>query len=419
MKARHRALWFLIILMAVGLGACDSGVGGSGGPSVGSTITPPPPVDNVQPVVVDAGPLVNGQSLGDADVLFTSVTLCVPGTAICQTIDHVVVDTGASGVRILASQLTLTLPGSADAGGQPIGNCVQYADNTYQWGPVAKADIKLAGEVASSVPIQVVGASNFPVAPSDCSAGGTPVETVSDLGANGFVGVGTFRQDCGAGCASASSPPAVYYSCPTSGCSVTSVSLTEQLQNPVWLFPQDNNGLLIALPQIDPGGAVTVAGSMIFGIGTQSNNSLNGAQAQATDRFGNFTTTFNGVAYPDSFIDSGSNGIFFLDAVTTGMPDCPNTQAPGFYCPQSPMSFSAINTGPNPNGSSVPVSVNVAFSIANAATLFKSPNNAFNNLGGNNPGLFDWGLPFFLGRIVFVGIEGQSTPAGVGPYWAY
>jgi hypothetical protein len=376
--------------------------------------------NNVQPVIVDAGPTVNGQQIGDNDVLFTSVTICVPGTATCQTIDHVAVDTGASGLRILASQLTLTLPGSTGADGQPIGNCVQYADNTYQWGPVAKADIQMAGEVAFSVPIQVVGPSNFPAVPPDCSAGGTPAQTVFDLGGNAILGVGVFRQDCGPACASTSPPSAAYYSCPSSGCSIASVSLADQLQNPVWKFLQDNNGLSIVLPQIPASGAPSVSGSMIFGIGTQSNNGLNGAQAQATDESGSFTTTFKGVAYIGSFIDSGSNGLFFLDSATTGLPDCgSSSQEAGFYCPASAMSFTAINSGRNPNGNAIPVSANIAFSIANAATLINSPNTAFNNLGGDNPGAFDWGLPFFFGRTVFIGIEGQSSGAGVGPYWAY
>ena len=35
-------------------------------------------------------------------------------------------------------------------------------------------------------------------------------------------------------------------------------------------------------------------------------------------------------------------------------------------------------------------------------------------------GGFDWGLPFFFGRNVFVAIQGQSTrPGGTAPYWAY
>ena len=90
---------------------------------------------------------------------------------------------------------------------------------------------------------------------------------------------------------------------------------------------------------------------MIFGIGTQSNNALGGAQAQGADSDGNFTTTFNGMAYSGSYIDSGSSGYFFLDSTTTGLPNCAaNSDANGFYCPPSPVSLSAITSGPNPKG---------------------------------------------------------------------
>jgi hypothetical protein len=65
------------------------------------------------------------------------------------------------------------------------------------------------------------------------------------------------------------------------------------------------------------------------------------------------------------------------------------------------------------------VSENIAFSVANALTLFNSPDAALPNLGGANAGAFDWGLPFFFGRTVFIGIESQVSGAGVGPYWAY
>ncbi len=411
----------LAVVLSVGLAAC----GGGGSSSAGATTTPPvvTTINNVQPVVVDSGPSLNGQPIGANDELFTTVTICVPGTSTCQSIDHVLVDTGSAGLRLLSAEIALTLPFVRDSGNNLIGNCVQYADTTYQWGPIVKVDVKMAGEVASSVPIQIAGAANFAAAPTTCSAGGIPAQTVLELGANGILGVGLFRQDCGPACAS-SAPPAVYFSCPATGCTATSVALTSQLQNPVRMFPQDNNGLAIVLPQVGAAGAVSVSGSMIFGIGTQSNNGLGSAQAQGADNTGNFTTIFKGATYTTSYIDSGSSGLFFLDSTTTGLPNCSSSSGiTGFYCPASPVSFTAITSGPNPNGSGSTVSANIAFSIANAVSLINSPNTAFNNLGGPSggppPGVFDWGLPFFFGRTVFIGIEGQQSAAGTGPYWAY
>jgi hypothetical protein len=384
-------------------------------------------VNNVQPVVVDYGPSKAGHLYPYPNALFTTVTVCVPGTTTCQSIDHVLIDTGSVGLRILSTQLTIALPNSKDAKNNSIGNCVQYADFTYQWGPIANADVKMAGEVASSIPIQIVGAANFPNPPFDCNFGGFlfPLQDVSQLGANGILGVGLFRQDCRDLC-SRDTPIPAYWSCGASVCTIASTALSAQLQNPVWMFPQDNNGLSIVLPQVVATGSPSVTGSMIFGIGTQSNNALNGAVAMATDRSGTFTTTFKGKDYSGSFIDSGSNGLYFLDSSSTGLPGCTGIFT-GFYCPQAPVNFTAVNTGPNPNGSGVPVSANIGFSVANGGFLLSTvlpngtnvPQTAFNNLGGGGffPA-FDWGLPFFFGRTVFVGIEGQSSAAGMGPYVA-
>lgn len=387
-----------------------AGCGGGGSSSINSIKQP---VNNTQAIQVNAGPannFVNG--------LFTDVTICVPGsTTNCQTITNVEVDTGSEGLRLLSSQVTLTLPAVTDGTSNALQECVSFADGSFVWGPVASADILMAGEKASSVSIQIISASPTLAVPSQCaSGGGSDLNTVTALGANGILGVGNFRQDCGTGCTSASAQvQPFYFLCPNTVCQVATVPLLTQLQNPVWMFPQDNNGLLITLPSIPDTGATSVSGSMIFGVGTQADNALGSAQIYTTDNKGNFQTTFNGISFSMSFIDSGSNGLFILDSTKLNIPDC--TDRPGFYCPPSITSFTATNTGLN--GTTAPV----IFKIANADTLFASNNGqnaAFDDLGGPNPDTFDWGLPFFYGRPVFVGIEGQPAPSGVlGPYWAY
>ena len=76
-------------------------------------------------------------------------------------------------------------------------------------------------------------------------------------------------------------------------------------------FATDNNGVIVELPAVS-GAEATVSGSLIFGIlGTQSNNGL-GKRNGFWDRlqFGNFMTTYQSAEY-ESFLDSGSNGIYF------------------------------------------------------------------------------------------------------------
>jgi hypothetical protein len=378
----------------------------------GSSATPgaltpaaPGPAQNVQPIVVNAGP-----SNSYFNGAFTSVTICTPGTSTCQTIDGVLVDTGSSGLRVLSSLLTVGLPQQTDSSGAAIVACGQFLDG-YTWGPVETADIRMAGEQASSVPIQVIGASGFSNVPAACSATGPAEDTVQGLGANGILGVGIFLQDCGSGCTVVgSSNPGAYYSCGSVACQTTAEPLAKQLQNPASLFASDNNGVVIQLPSVATGGAVSVAGTMTFGIGTQSNNALGSATVLTLDPDGNFTTVFNGQSYGSSFIDSGSNAVYFLDTATTGLPKC--TISTDFYCPATPQSFSATNRGANG------ASRGVTFPVANPDTIDQSFS-AFNQAAGPNPGTFDWGLSFFYGRAIFSAIEGRNTPGGVGPYVAY
>lgn len=367
-------------------------------------------VNNTAPLIVNAGPTNNY-----ANGLFTTVTICAAGASTCQDVSGVLVDTMSYGVRILSSAITPSLNSALaqqkNAGGNSVAECAQFSDG-ITWGPVKTADVKIGGEKASAIPIQLIGDPAFSTIPAGCTGAGAPEDTLASLGANGILGIGPFVQDCPACAPGTTNNQNFYYACVGSSCSVTTVALPQQVQNPVAAFGIDNNGVLVELPAV-PSSATTVSGTLIFGIGTQSDNSLGSAHVLTLDpNTGNISTGFKGKPY-QSFLDTGSNAYFFLDSTATGMPNCPSPES-GFYCPTSRVSFSATNTGTN-NASSM-----VSFNIDNADALFSTSATAvFPTLGGPNSGTFDWGLPFFYGRHVFVAIEGATTPGGTGPYWAY
>jgi hypothetical protein len=389
------------------------------------TVNPNTAMSNSQPLVVDQGP---AGATGVVNIAYITIQVCVPGsTTQCQTIDHVQVDTGSSGLRLLSSVLTIPLPAENDSSGNPLSECQIFLDG-YIWGSVQTADVYIAGEKAGSIPVQLANGNTAPTSCSGQTTGGNDGASVGALGANGLIGVGFFQQDCGGYCVTqganciTSGNQCVYYSCPPAGCIPANASIAQQLPNPVTVFASDSNGVLIQLPTVPDGGSSTVTGSLIFGIGTQSNNALGSATIyQVPDTgntAGNIITTFNGHSYNQSFVDSGSNGIFFLDTATTGMPLCTG-QNSNWYCPtSSPDSFSATNQGQNasgPTGSAVAVN----FSIENANNLFPSGHAAYSTSGGPQSGTFDWGLSFFFGKNVFVAIDGANTPGGAGPYVAY
>jgi hypothetical protein len=302
-------------------------------------------------------------------------------------------------------------------GGNPVGECVQYLTPAYTWGSVRTADVKTSGgELASSIQVNVIGDTSFNPVPTTCPNGGGDAGNLQALGANGILGVGNLAQDC-PGCAS-QVIAGTYYSCPTpttTQCTGSTMPLALQVSNPVASFATDNNGVVIELGALStPTGVTSLSGQMLFGIGTQSNNGLGSAQVYQLDNTLSFMTTYKGTAYSGSFVDSGSNAIFFLDTALTGMPECTVGGMPtGFYCPTSTMSFSAANTGTNMTSPGATVMFN-AVNVDNLAAGV----NAFAGTGPQSVH-FDWGLPFFFGRTVFTAIYGKTAPGGTPPYVAY
>ena len=378
------------------------------GTGSGTLTTIPSTTGHAASIVVDAGPVFGSPSI---NVPYVSVTVCTPGTsgstATCQTIDHITLDTGSYGLRILNSALSsnLTLPAVTATNGQALGECTQFVIG-ITWGSVRRADIYIGGEVAKNIPIQDIGDHPGGVSgvPTDCSNIGTIGDTQATLGSNGILGIGLFVNDCDTCLTQV--VPATYYECSSSGCTNSTVSATNVVQNPVASFAVDNNGTLITLPSVSSTGSTGLTGTIKFGIGTESDNAIGSARVYYTDLSGYFKTTFNNTTMSSSYLDSGSNGLFFVDASLT-------QDSSGWFIPMPPLTLSAINA--SANGLS---SATVSFTLVDVDTLPASIVAA--NIGGaGSSGSFDWGLPFFFGRTVYTGIYGITGGGYTGPYWAY
>jgi len=358
---------------------------------------------NVLPITVN-GSLCSIGSYSNKPCV--SVTVCIPGTSTCQVVTDLLLDTGSYGLRIFKQALSVSLP-QVTVGSGSLANCIQFGGGSSDWGPVQMASVILGNEPAVQVPIQVIDRT-FGTRSRACQNADVSPATA---GFNGILGVGLFTQDCGTLCTS-SANNGIYSACNGAVCNGTTVPLASQVQNPVALLPQDNNGVLVQLPSVPLGGVPSVNGSLILGIGTQSNNTPTAVTTYPANSVGEFTTTFNGVSLPTSFIDSGSNGLFF-DAPASLLPLCPSPNT-SFYCPAATTSLSATNRGAfgSPSGP-------VPFQIGNFNSLTSTSNKVFSEVGGSGIGGFDWGLPFFFGRNVFIGIEGTNSSQGTGPYWAY
>ena len=377
---------------------------------------------------------VNGSTCNSSSSPFTpytnepcvSVTVCSPtNTSNCVTINGILLDTGSFGLRIFKTALG-SVSGSltqVTSGSGFLAECVHFGDGSSDWGPVQMANVTLGNEPAVTVPVQVID-SAFGTVPRSC---GTPDQRPKDAGFNGILGVGPLVQDCGSTCET--SIIGDYYTCSGSQCSGTTVAVSNQVSNPVFSLPIDNNGLIVQLPTVAASGATSVTGSLVFGIGTQSNNSPSPSVSAYTftaedelDNLDEFNTTFSSASY-NSFFDTGSNFLFFPQP-TSGtykgdLPLCSGNS--GFFCPTTTNSNpdGITNLSATITGLSGSPSNPISFQIGNFTALTSSPSiMVFSDIGASSPD-FDWGLPFYFGRNVFVGVEGTTSSLGTGPYFAY
>jgi Protein of unknown function (DUF3443) len=417
MKAPMRKPAIASVALAALLTLIASCGGGSSGTNVIAQVIATPGPPNVEPIKVDTGPAA--LSTRAVNIPYVTIKICDPTSGACQTIDHIEVDTGSSGLRILSQALSINLQ-VATLGGKAIAECTQFADGS-SFGPLATVNLTLptSGKTVSNLAIQVIGAPTYPTVPGDCP--GAQENTVEAFGANGILGVGPFIQDCGGACASTSGfPSGFYYTCADpASCVGAAMPTAMQVSNPVNFFASDNNGAIVELPAVSGTGAASLSGSLVFGINTQSNNSFGSASvATASADYAYVQATYNGTVFDNGALDSGSNAVYFTDNSITMC-----TTSVGLYCPSSTLSLSATLKGVNSTILTAP------FSVANAETeLTNNPTaGVIPNIGGSIPSSvsgstaiqFDLGLPFFYGRNVFTGMEAHMAGGYSGPFYAF
>ena len=363
------------------------------------------PVDGSEAYVV---PIATGCN-GNVNQLCASVTFCKPGSSSCVTVDNLLVDTGSYGLRVFSTAVSsLGLSQFVDASGHALAECMPYSGGSSDWGPVARADVRLGGRTASNIPIQLIDAG-FAARPTSCT---NPDTSPADVGFNGIIGIGALVSDAGL---------VPYYNCNSSStsCSQVSISAGDAVANPVAAMPQDNNGLALQLPIIPDAGAVVVNGYMIMGIGTQAHNTPpSGVVSIPLSRVGHFQTEFAGKTW-GAYLDTGTATL--LLPASDGLPTCSANAL--LLCPTSLTTLTSVLVGalgaPRLQGS---------FAIGNAQDMLarSNPNLTFNSLGSTS-GLvvaqmqseLAYGLPYYFGKTIYVGFTGKSSSLGAGPIDAY
>ncbi|AUR52754.1 DUF3443 family protein [Aquella oligotrophica] len=325
----------LVSLTTLCLSACN---GGSSSSSSGNT-----PAYNQTPIIVDLG--VNESA--PLNRPFVTVTLCVPGTDTCQTIDHVLLDTGSDGLRVPASILkNAAMYPQLTLDNQPLYTCANYAAG-YDFGSMNLTDVVWGGETAKSVPFQIIDDSQPQVGiPASCDATGSYFDFIA-AGQNAIIGVRNSVFDADAN-----------YTCVNGTCNpVTNLPESMLIASPVIRMPVDNNGVLLQFPNIPANGATSFTGTLTFGINTQSNNSVTSNVNLLYTKDSLFNTNYNNTNYQGTF-DSGTPYIIFSD---NSLPLCTG-EFEGFYCPSSPMQINAVFS--NYNGGN---QVNSSYPLANPA----------------------------------------------------
>lgn len=470
---RFVALGLIALLASCGGGdSTTTTISGNGINSLGQSpavSTQPVQTDNNLLVTVEDGP--RGFLLApNANILYATVTVCSPtDTTNCVSIDHVQVDTGSVGLRVLASKVkSLNLP-PLKVSSRPdfitsLGlNPADYPEvHTWEcfpfvigglWGANAQAVVGLGRQFTSPIAVQLIEDETDPnkaiQSPDDCTAtaDGKILSSAGAMGSNGILGVGSTNLDCGSVCLDgsylANGTFVQYYGCLPGASAIgrcdtqAKVDANLQVSNPIAAFGDNrfNNGMVLVMPAVTDPGAASASGELIFGVDTIATGSsklssntvpantkkvMLGVDTSNIDSYLNITTQLirgsNTQVFLGSYLDTGTNGLFFTDTSNTPIPKCNNST---WYCPTSLMTLNAVLSD---GGSTLLNQVPVQFQVGNAEALFSTSNTAFGDASGAAPGSssdFAWGMPFFYGKRVYMSMWDITRFNSPPPWYAW
>ena len=475
----YKMLWRLVALSWLALlVSCGGGesttttISGNGINSLGQSpavSTLPLQTDNNLLVTVEDGPR-GFQLAPNANILYATVTVCSPtDTSKCVNIDHVQVDTGSVGLRVLASAVkSLNLPPVEISSAADFITKQNLLPTDYPvvhtwecfpfvigglWGANAKAVVGLGRQTTGPIAVQLIEDETDPAkamqSPPDCTAkaDGKILSSAGALGSNGILGVGSTNLDCGSVCLdgsyAANNTFVQYYGCLPGAIAIgkcdTSAKVDANLQvsNPISAFTDNrfNNGLVLVMPAVNDPGAATASGELIFGVDTVTSGSsklssntvpsntkkvMLGVDTSNIDSYLNITTQLNRGSspqiFPGSYLDTGTNGLFFNDNSNTPIPKCNNST---WYCPASMLTLNAVLSD---GGSTLSNQVALQFQVGNAEALFSTSNTAFGDAAGAAPSSstdFAWGMPFFYGKRVYMSIWDITSFSSPAPWYAW
>lgn len=393
------AVAVLLGAACLALTACGGGGGGSSPANAATAATSPttPPVTpssqlaNQIPVTIEQNPGETG--FVTSNTPYVTVTVC-DSSGNCVNVDHVLVDTMSSGFRVFSSALgSLNLATPTGAAATAETEC-SYFGSGYTWGSVRLATVKMAGEAATNIPVQVVTDPSLTSVTDPCTGSGSyNYDSAQALGSNGILGVAPFLAD-----------EQAYYNCNSGTCST--ITVAQEVGNPVAQFASDNNGVILSLPA-QTAQASTTSGVLTFGIDTQADNSQAGYTLVSMSYNGEMTAAFNGGTYPQSIVDSGSNMNYLY------MPNEPTLTQGGITWINPPQTIPvALNLSGGGAGS---YTTNVTLTPAANYAFSPQPVSPYMAVSSQTTTMQDFGLPFFYGHPVAVTFSGKVTHEGTGP----